>query len=66
MGHPYAQWFDALGKCCDCPKPATGILRDHRNDNRGPYCRRCAERAIKAAHKGGHMWPDEAIKDQRG
>jgi hypothetical protein len=60
-GHPYAQWFRPLGKCSDCPKPATGELMDHRNDNRGVYCQKCAERAIKTAHKSGLYWPDAAI-----
>ena len=62
-GHPYAQWFKPLGKCLDCPKPATGVLMDHRNDNRGPYCQRCAERAIKAAHRSGRIHPDAAYED---
>lgn len=56
--HPDAQWFEPLGACCGCGKPATGILRGHRNDNRGPYCRRCAEKAIKIAYRGGRPHPD--------
>jgi hypothetical protein len=60
--HPDAQWFEPLGSCVGCNKPATGILRGHRNDNRGPYCRRCAERAIKLAHKRGNYLPDIAYK----
>jgi hypothetical protein len=53
-----AQWFEPLGPCVGCGKPATGIIRGHRNDNRGPACKRCAERAIKAAHKLGKIHPD--------
>ena len=57
--HPDAQWFESLGTCrCGCGKPATGRLRGHRNDDRGPYTRQCAERAIKAAHKRGNAMPD--------
>ncbi len=49
--HPDAQWFRALGGCVGCGKPATGTLMGRRNDERGPYCAKCAERAIKAAQK---------------
>jgi hypothetical protein len=57
--HPDAQWFQPLGKCCcGCGKPATGTLRGYRNDDRGPYTDKCADRAIKAAHKHGGMMPD--------
>jgi hypothetical protein len=45
-----AQWFDGLGTC-RCGKPATGILRGTRNESYGSYCRRCAEKRIKAAEK---------------
>jgi hypothetical protein len=45
-----AQWFDGLGNC-RCGKPATGVLRGTRNESYGPYCRRCAEKRIKAAEK---------------
>lgn len=61
-GHPYAQWFSPLGKC-PCGKAATGHLMTHRNDNAGPRCEPCAKREIKAAHKMGKVWPDEAIRD---
>jgi hypothetical protein len=45
-----ARWFDWLGTC-GCGRRATGTLRDHRNDNLGAYCQRCAERAIKRADR---------------
>lgn len=56
--HPDAQWFQPLGACCGCGKPATGILKGYRNDDRGPHCQKCADRAIKAAHKAGRPMPD--------
>jgi hypothetical protein len=56
--HPDAQWFEPLGRCNGCDKPATGILRGYRNDNRGVYCQKCADAAIKAAHKLGKHEPD--------
>ena len=52
--HPDAQWFRALGSCCcccGCGKPATGVLMGRRNDDRGPYTAKCAEKAIAAARK---------------
>jgi ferredoxin len=48
---PDTQWFDRLGACIGCGKPATGIIRDHHNDNRGPACARCAEKAIEQARR---------------
>ena len=45
-----AQWFDGFGKC-RCGKQATGILRGTRNESYGAYCKRCADKRIKAAEK---------------
>jgi hypothetical protein len=53
-----AQWFQSLGPCVGCGKPATGFIMGYRNDKRGPACQRCADKAIKLAHKRGKMHPD--------
>lgn len=45
-----AQWFEGLGNC-RCGKLATGVLRGTRNESYGPYCRRCADKRIKAAER---------------
>ena len=37
--------------CCGCGKLATGVLMGRRNDDRGPYTAKCAEKAIAAARK---------------
>jgi hypothetical protein len=52
-----ARWLDRIGKCVGCRKQAAGYLRDHRNDNLGPYCMRCADRAIKKAEKHNDRSP---------
>lgn len=31
-----AQWFQPLGSCVGCGKPATGEIKGYRNDPRGP------------------------------
>lgn len=64
---PDAQWFQPLGKCLGgCGKDATGTMRGFRNDNRRPYCKRCAEREIKRAHKRGHFAPDMWVMESNG
>lgn len=45
------RWFDAYGRCRECVKPATGVLRGERNESYGPYCQKCAERRLKKARK---------------
>lgn len=43
------RWFNALGTCNRCGKPAQGKLMGPRNESYGNYCTRCAEkRLIKA------------------
>lgn len=59
-----AQWFQSLGSCLKCGKAANGRLMSHRNASIGPFCRRCAEAAIKAAHKKGGFAPD-AVAERR-
>jgi hypothetical protein len=46
-----ARWFDALGACRRCGKPATGVLRGPKNQSFGPYCRCCAESRIRSAER---------------
>ena len=45
------RWFDMLGYCRECNKPATGVLRGSRNDSYGPYCERCAAKRLARARK---------------
>lgn len=46
-----AQWFQSLGQCCGCSKPATGVLMGIMNERLGSYCPKCAEKRIKKARK---------------
>lgn len=43
------RWFDSLGQCRECVKPATGVLRGPRNDSYGQYCKRCADKRLAKA-----------------
>lgn len=45
------RWFDELGECRECPKPATGKLMGSRNDSYGPYCKKCADKRLARAKK---------------
>ena len=45
------RWFDALGTCGGCGKPANGKLMGPRNESYGAYCKRCADKRLKAADK---------------
>lgn len=45
------RWFDALGRCRDCPRPATGILRGSHNESYGCFCDRCAKKRLKEVDK---------------
>ena len=46
------RWFEALGSCAGCGKPATGKLRGPQNESYGNYCAKCAEkRLIRAEHE---------------
>ena len=45
------RWFDPLGKCTGCARPATGTLRGPRNDSYGTYCARCAEARLNKARR---------------
>lgn len=57
--YPYAQWFDGIGACRGCRKPATGKLRSYfNNSNLGTFCQKCAEKEITAAHKLKKFEPD--------
>lgn len=47
------RWFDHLGTC-QCGKPAIGILRGSRNEDRGKACMRCAERRLAESDRARH------------
>jgi len=52
MAYPdQVQWFDPLGACFNCGKPATGTLRGPRNESYGHACLQCAERRLNVAWK---------------
>lgn len=53
-----AQWFRSLGSCCSCKRPATGELMGYVNQSLGSYCKKCADKEIKAAHRKGQFAPD--------
>ena len=58
----FAQWFDPFGPCRNrCGTSATGILMSHRNDKIGGFCRPCATKLIKQAHRKGDFFPDAAL-----
>lgn len=64
--YPSAQWFDALPKCRDCPKPSTGSLMSfYGNAKLGHFCAKCAEKRIREAHRKHKQFaPDMAIDPQ--
>lgn len=43
------RWFNNLGRCQECPKPAVGSLRGPRNESYGIYCQKCADRRLVKA-----------------
>lgn len=43
------RWFDELGGCRECSKPAIGKLMGPQNESHGPYCKKCAEKRLRAA-----------------
>lgn len=45
------RWFDGLGQCCGCKRPATGVLKGPRNESYGRYCLPCATRRLNLAEK---------------
>ena len=45
------RWFDWLGSCSSCRKPATGALRGPGNESYGVYCGKCADRRLRKAEK---------------
>jgi len=44
------RWFDALGACTKCGKPAHGKLMGSLNESFGPFCTKCAEARLKKAY----------------
>jgi hypothetical protein len=53
------RWFDALGGCSKCGKPAHGRLMGPRNESYGIYCTRCADARLKKADRER---TDEALR----
>lgn len=45
------RWFDSLGTCCNCKKPANGKLMGPRNESYGAYCIKCAKSRLEKAEK---------------
>lgn len=43
------RWFDVIGKCRVCPKPAVGKLMGSRNESYGQYCEACASKRLSRA-----------------
>lgn len=43
------RWYDALGSCRDCLKPATGKLMGPQNESYGAYCQKCADKRLDRA-----------------
>ena len=43
------RWFNALGACSSCGKPAHGKLMGPCNESYGNYCTRCAEKRLTKA-----------------
>lgn len=52
-----AQWFDAIGGCSSCGKPAHGIVMGRRNQRMGAYCRPCGDKRIKKAKAARELPP---------
>lgn len=44
-----SRWFDSLGPCGVCGKPAHGIVRGMQNESMGRYCTKCGEKRVKDA-----------------
>jgi len=46
------RWFEAtISSCQECGKGATGVLRGPQNESYGPYCKKCADRRLRAAYR---------------
>lgn len=45
------RWFNALGECGKCRRPAHGRLMGPRNESYGTYCTKCAEARLRKANK---------------
>lgn len=60
-----AQWFERLGDCRGCDRPATGTLRSyHGNTSLGPYCQKCAAKLIRRAHRRKQFEPDAVLEER--
>lgn len=56
------RWFDALGSCQRCGKPATGKLMGPRNESYGNFCSACAIKRLKRADAERQAAADYAKK----
>jgi hypothetical protein len=56
------RWFDALGNCHVCGKPAHGKLMGPRNESYGAYCTKCANARLAKARKEQEKEAAEAKK----
>lgn len=45
------RWFDALGACANCRRPAHGKLMGPRNESYGAYCTKCANERLRRAER---------------
>jgi hypothetical protein len=61
-----SQWFNPLGVCIFCKKPATGTLMSVRNDKLGPCCTRCAAAELKKADARSARKAKAALDKQEG
>lgn len=43
------RWFDPVGACRDCRKPATGKLMGPSNESYGVSCGPCADKRLRRA-----------------
>lgn len=46
-----SRWFDAIGSCAGCGKPAHGQIRGDRNQSMGNYCTKCGQARVRKADK---------------
>jgi hypothetical protein len=59
------RWFDPLGPCGWCMKPATGKLMGPRNESYGAFCGPCAEKRLARARQEREVTTDYEKKKER-
>lgn len=45
------RWFDEVGTCGNCGKPAHGKLMGAMNESYGAFCKKCANSRLSKADK---------------